>query len=289
MSPDSPLIVVDADLSDEKLSELIARRAEYPELDYKRKIDLEVKRDLLELTKDVGAMQVRGGYILIGVDDDGSISGDMDDIELRPFDEASLASKLDRYLTGPLKLAARVTRRDGHTIVAICVSPHPSGCSFFKINGGYEDRNGKPITVFHAGDAYCRVGTKSARLTQSGWEEVVSGRIAAAKREWMAEQARIRGAEIAELQAASRSSDLASAPLGSVNLDMDLLISVSPAWNSSAKAIESGSNTSLKTRCGEAACSSATRTWRASAISSTRSRASPPTSSPTTSRPGSAR
>lgn len=39
MSPDSPLIVVDADLSDEKLSELIARRAEYPELDHKKKID----------------------------------------------------------------------------------------------------------------------------------------------------------------------------------------------------------------------------------------------------------
>jgi hypothetical protein len=87
---DSALIVVDGDLSDEKLSDLISRRTEYPELDYKAKVDLGTvgKRDLLELVKDIGAMQVRGGYILIGVDDRGSIMGTMDEIDTRPFDEA---------------------------------------------------------------------------------------------------------------------------------------------------------------------------------------------------------
>jgi hypothetical protein len=222
MATDSALIVVDGDLSDEKLSDLIARRTEYPELDYKSRIDLQAKdrRDLIELTKDIGAMQVRGGYILLGIDDDGSLSGAMDEVELRPFDEASLTAKVEKYLTGPLGLATRVTSRESHVIVAIYVNPHPLGCSFFKVDGAYENRDRKTITAFRAYDAYCRIGTKSVRLTQQGFEEVVSRRLAAAKHEWMEEQSRIRNAEIAGLQVASRSSDLANAPLGSVNLDM---------------------------------------------------------------------
>ena len=61
-------VVVDGVVSDEKLSELLALQTEYPELDLKATIDLTSTRDVVELAKDVGAMQVGGGYIVIGVD-----------------------------------------------------------------------------------------------------------------------------------------------------------------------------------------------------------------------------
>jgi hypothetical protein len=57
-------VVVDGVVSDEKLSELLALQTEYPELDFKGKIDLSITRDVVELAKDVGAMQVHGGYIV---------------------------------------------------------------------------------------------------------------------------------------------------------------------------------------------------------------------------------
>jgi hypothetical protein len=64
--------VVDGLLSDEKLAQLLALRAEYPELDYKRTIDLSTTQGRVELAKDVAAMQVRAGYIIVGVADDGT-------------------------------------------------------------------------------------------------------------------------------------------------------------------------------------------------------------------------
>jgi hypothetical protein len=108
-------VVVDGVVSDEKLSELLAMQAEYPELDYKQKIDLSVKADEVKLAKDVGAKRVRGGYIVVGVDGDGKATGMQDDIDTRAFDEANLVPKLHRYLEKPLELRTNVLERDGHT------------------------------------------------------------------------------------------------------------------------------------------------------------------------------
>jgi hypothetical protein len=58
-------------VEDEKLAELLAHGTEYPELDFKRRVDPTTTEGLVELALDVGAMQVRGGYILAGFDGDG--------------------------------------------------------------------------------------------------------------------------------------------------------------------------------------------------------------------------
>src|SRR5450755_4317225 len=78
ISPLSSPVVVDGIVSDEKLSELLALQAEYPDLDYKRTVDLTVTEGTVELAKDIGAMQVRGGYIVIGVDGHGAPTGELD-------------------------------------------------------------------------------------------------------------------------------------------------------------------------------------------------------------------
>jgi hypothetical protein len=73
------------------------------------------------MAKDVGAMQVKGGYIVIGVDDNGEPTGAMDGANASPFDPANLVPEMQRYLDGSLDIATGVLTRDGHTIVLVCV------------------------------------------------------------------------------------------------------------------------------------------------------------------------
>ena len=97
-------IVLDGIVSDEKLSELLALGTEYPELDFKGKLDLSTKHDQVELAKDVGAMQVRGGYIVVGAKSDGTLTGELDGADLSRFDEAMLAPMMLKWLPAPLQL-----------------------------------------------------------------------------------------------------------------------------------------------------------------------------------------
>ena len=80
-------VVVDGLVTDEKLSELLALQAEYPALDFKSTLNLSEREHEVELAKDVGAMQVRGGYIVVGVDSQGNPTGQLDNVDVRPFDE----------------------------------------------------------------------------------------------------------------------------------------------------------------------------------------------------------
>lgn len=217
-------VVLDGRVSDEKLSELLALQTEYPTLDFKRAIDLTTKRGLIELAKDVGAMQVMGGYIVAGVDDAGTVVGDMDGTNTKLFDEATLTPKLLQYLPAPLALRSRVLERDGHTVVLIFVGRHPSGCAIFERDGQYE-KNGKPHIAFRKGDVFWRDGTRSVRITKEGFEEIIERRLAEEKRAWLEEHQQLRQQERAELsaeiEAAGVSRERARATLGAVNLDLD--------------------------------------------------------------------
>lgn len=184
-------VVLDGVVSDEKLSELLALQTEYPELDFKRTIDLSITRDAVELAKDVGAMQVRGGYIVIGVDQHGAPTGELDGADTRPFDEARLTPKMLQYLPSPLVLRTRVAERAGHRAVLIYVGPHPGGCAFFTSVGQYRDSNGRDVVVFREGEVFWRDGTRSVRMSQAGLEAVIRRRIGDAKDAWLAEQREI--------------------------------------------------------------------------------------------------
>jgi hypothetical protein len=219
-SPLSSPVVLDPSLSDEKLAELLGHQTEYPDLDYKTAVDLTSTEDLVELTKDVGAMQVRGGYIVIGADNQGALTGAMDGVDTRPFDEANLTPKLLRYLPKPLELRTRVLEREGHTVVMIYVGRHPSGCAIFNAVGQYP-KGKETVVVFRAGDIFWRDGTRSVRMTQQGFEELVERRIADEKAAWLEEQQVIRRQEQADLQTSYEAQRISRSALGSVNLDLD--------------------------------------------------------------------
>src|SRR5436309_2939777 len=82
--------------------------------------------------------------------------------------------------------------RDGHKVVLICVGRHPSGCAIFHTDGQYLDANADQQLVFTAGDAYWRDGTRSVRISQQGFEEIIERCVADAKTAWLAEQQEIR-------------------------------------------------------------------------------------------------
>ncbi|MBM2821413.1 MAG: hypothetical protein HW413_159 [Thermoleophilia bacterium] len=139
------------------MHELLALEAEYPELDFKERIELATTEGRVELAADVGAMQVRGGYVIIGVDGKGTPSGGLDDVDVRLFDEANLRTKLLKYLPEPLQLRSAVHDVHGHTVAVIFVGPHPSGCAFFRSVGQYKRRE-KSVVRFRKGEVFWRHG-----------------------------------------------------------------------------------------------------------------------------------
>ena len=211
--------MLDGVVSDEKLAELLALGTEYPELDFKSVIDLTDKKQEVELARDVGGMLVRGGYILVGVGQDGHPSGQLDGMDLKLFDDARLAPKLRKWLPAPLSLVTRVAERDGHKVVLIYIERSPSGMAFMIADGTYE-KSAPDKTIefaFRKGDAFWRDGSRTERLSNEGHEEIIQRRIEDAKSAWMAEQREMRRREQAEATGAAS----ASRQLGAVSLDLE--------------------------------------------------------------------
>jgi hypothetical protein len=64
-------------LNVDTLERLLNEGGERAELDFKRMCNLSERRDVVELSKDIGAMQIKGGYIVIGADDNGEPTGEV--------------------------------------------------------------------------------------------------------------------------------------------------------------------------------------------------------------------
>jgi len=219
LPPASP-VVLDGVLSEEKLDELLALGTEYAELDFKSSIDPSRTEDIVELAKDIGGMQVRGAYVVIGVDGRGLPTDGLEGVDPGLFDEARLVPKLLRYLPEPLVVHTRTFTRAGHPIVLLFIARHPDGCAIFRADGQYQ--RGDTTTVsFRQGEIFWRNGTRTERLSQEGLRQVLAQKVADAKGGWLAEQEAIRAADRAALEAAYASRSAASGPLGAVSLDVD--------------------------------------------------------------------
>lgn len=141
------------------LALLLAMGGERDWLDFKRQCDLSVKRDVVEIVKDIGAMMITGGYLVIGADDRGQAAGEPEHLEL--FDPARLHAKVAKYIARPFELRVGVHQHQGQTFVLIYVVPHPDGLCVFERDGTYTDANGHIQFVFRAGQVFARHGTSS--------------------------------------------------------------------------------------------------------------------------------
>jgi hypothetical protein len=183
-----PAVVVEPRVGEEKLRELLAFGAEAPTLDYKEACDLAATRDRVELAKDVGAMQVDGGYILVGATSAGKAAGRLTSGEAAKFDEATLRNVLKKWIPVPFDILTSIHDIEGQQFALIYVAPSPEGVCIFRADGQYQDAaTGKSTTVFREGDVFVRDGTQSRRWQQSDIVRFRARIRSSEKERWLAE------------------------------------------------------------------------------------------------------
>lgn len=171
-----------------QLHHLLAIEHETGALDFKETCDLSDRRAIVEMAKDVGAMQIDGGWIVIGADNSGvPVPPGIADKDRQLFDEANLTPKLAKYIPGPFELHTAIHVIDGCTLAVIRVVPRVDGFCVFAADGTY-DNNGKQVVVFRKGDVFARHGTANERWIQADIARIRSNMATSLKESWWAER-----------------------------------------------------------------------------------------------------
>lgn len=207
------MIPVRADLSEENLRQLLVMGCETTTLDYKVCCDLRDSAQILELVKDIAAMQILGGYIVIGADDHGNLSNALTKEHLRAYEQASLTAKVRKYLSEPFDLRARHHHLDGHDVILLYVGANDSGIAVLKAEG--KTSQGKQ--VFRPGDVFARHGTASERWNQQDLAQVTVKLTERNKELWMIEATRI----FARMMPTQESQSIVKLPVGALNWELD--------------------------------------------------------------------
>lgn len=181
-------VIVEPVLTQEKLLALLAEGHEQPNLDYKRTLDLNERRDLVEISKDLAAMQAEkaGGYIVVGADDHGTIVPDLNDGLARLFDEATLRSKIRQFIAEPIDLRTAVHRIQGANLALVYTGANQEGWAIFTADGTYEHPkgSGKLTTAFRIGEVFVRRGTASVRWQDADRVRLVAQIVETKKEGW---------------------------------------------------------------------------------------------------------
>jgi predicted HTH transcriptional regulator len=123
------MIVADGRTDLEKLVELL-REPEQTALDFKATVDLSKPEDKLNIVKDLLALgnNPDGGYLLIGVADDGRPCLPVGSIaDRRAFDGAKITDLIAKYVEGIQGVITQIHKLDGHEIVVVFAEPHADG------------------------------------------------------------------------------------------------------------------------------------------------------------------
>jgi hypothetical protein len=211
------MVVVEPVVSEEKLRQLLDEQAESVSLDFKSDCNLREKGALVELAKDIAAMEMHGGYVVIGADDRGQPVGNLEPDTAALFDEATLRAKLRKWIPEPLELLTARHEVAGSRIVMIYVGPNPQGFAVFQADGQYVDDKGQPRTAFRKGDVFARHGTASEPWSQSDIQYVFERVVGSRKEEWGRELA----ADFARLEGGSEARRLATAPASTLSWKLD--------------------------------------------------------------------
>jgi hypothetical protein len=206
-----------------KLTEELVRQlldeGENAGLDYKAMLNVRDTAELVQVTKDIGAMQTLadGGFLVVGANDDGSLSGGVEPAHAEALDEARFRGKLLKYLPEPLHIVTRSLEIDEQLVVVIHVARHPAGFAVFKCDGSYKKANGKDTCAFRAGDIYTRRNTSSQRCQQADWEAIIEEVVGRRKEEWRRE---LR-ADLAQLDLGAEAQRIARGPAAALTWQLD--------------------------------------------------------------------
>lgn len=172
-------------MMDDILDSALISNQESEKVDFKEFLDVSSKGEWCEIIKDIVAMvNSGGGVILIGVNDDGSVS-DVDVSHVLRYDPANLTDKMFSY-TGQHFGEFRIisAQKDSKPIAAIQVG-QVSIPLVFTSPGNYQGRDGKPKCAFSAGTVYFRHGAKSQPCTSEDLRNFLNREIERVKEWWL--------------------------------------------------------------------------------------------------------
>lgn len=171
------MIVPDGRTDPEKLKELLGNPEE-THLDLKAKVDLGVAEDKLKFVKDAVTMSQRppGGYVLIGVDDDGNPCMPVGTIKDRKrFDGSRVQALIRGYIEGEVHVLVQIHEVDGNEIVMVYVQQNRDKLPVpFNKDGQCPGPEGKPVTVFRKGEIFVREGAENVPIRYAHWQDILS-------------------------------------------------------------------------------------------------------------------
>jgi len=171
------MIVPDGRTDPEKLDELLGNPEE-THLDLKAKVDLTVAEDRLKFVKDAVTMSQRppGGYILIGVDDDGKPCMPVGTITDRSrFDGSRIGALIRGYIEGEVHVLVQIHEVDGNEIVMVYVQQNRDRLPVpFNKDGQYQGDDGKNVTVFRKGEIFVRESAENVPIRYAHWQDLLS-------------------------------------------------------------------------------------------------------------------
>ncbi len=170
---------------DEILSSVLARTNESDDLDFKSSFDASSLRDWLEILKDIAAFaNAGGGFILVGLNNDGTPSG-TDISDLLAVDPADLGNRIYKYSGQHFSGVQLIgCEKSGHRICAIRVMPVHVPIVFTRV-GEFELPDSKKKTVFALGTVYFRHGAKSEPGTSDDLRSFLERELERIRKSWL--------------------------------------------------------------------------------------------------------
>lgn len=171
--------------TDDALLRALSRNSEADDVDFKSTFDASASRDWLELIKDIAAFaNSGGGYILVGLNDDGAPSG-VDVSGLLSVDIADIANRLHKYFGHHFTGVELIqTQKESNEICAIRIPATRIPIVFTRV-GEIELTDGKKKTVFALGTVYFRHGTKSEPGTSDDLRQFLERELEFTRRSWL--------------------------------------------------------------------------------------------------------
>lgn len=174
-------VVADGRVDREKLIELLALGAEQEALDFKATLDFSIPKHQIEHVKDLLALMSlpAGGYIVVGVRNDGTLATEHPEIVGAHFDQAVLHAKVAGYVDGRLDLRSAVhvltADESSRRVALIYAGPPPDLFPLvIRRSGEYTKDGGGQEFVFRVGQILVREGTAGAALAPRHWRVLLA-------------------------------------------------------------------------------------------------------------------
>ena len=168
-----------------EIAEALVATQESSAVDFKERFDPTAAADWCELVKDIVAMaNSGGGFILIGVTDDGALF-EGDPLGGRELDPATISDKLFRYTGEHVNAVSLRSGLRGDTQIPVVAIDPARVPIVFTSPGTYAIEGNRQRTAFGQGTVYFRHGAKSETGTTQDVRLQIEIEVARQREEWL--------------------------------------------------------------------------------------------------------